>query len=172
MFTTLIALGVIAIQIGIVALIVIWVTKPKLLPIVYKYSHIALAAMFIGSALGSLIYEYGFGYEPCLLCWYQRIFIFSIAILSLTTDIRKNKVFQKQVLILSILGTLVAILHNYIDIIPSGLDVCGAGPSCLKRYIYEFGYITIPMASLTVLLAGTILSVFTIRYSRKIISLE
>jgi disulfide bond formation protein DsbB len=171
LFTTIVALGIIGIQIGVLALIIIWVTKPSLLPIVYKYSHIVMASMFIGSVLGSLIYEYGFGYEPCLLCWYQRIAIFGIAILSLTSDIRKNEVLQKQIFIFSILGLIVAIFHNYIDIVPSGIDVCGTGVSCLKRYVHEFGYITIPMMSFTVLLAGTILSLFTIKYS-KVNSLE
>lgn len=164
MFTTIVALGVIATQLGIIALIILWITKSPILDKVLGYSHIILASIFIGAALISLIYEYAFGFEPCLLCWYQRIFIFSIAILSLTTDIRKNKVFQKQVFILSLLGLLIAILHNYIDIIPSSLDICGAGPSCLKRYVYEFGYITIPMASFTTLLAGVLLSAFSLKY--------
>lgn len=165
MFTTLVALGVVLLQILIIIFVVLWIKKHSLLDRVREYSHLILALIFIGSAFGSLIYEFGFGFEPCLLCWYQRIAIFGVAILALTSDIRKNLLLQKQVLIFSVLGLLVAIVHNYIDIIPSGVDLCGAGPSCLKRYIYEFGYITIPMMSLTVLLAGSILALFNIKYS-------
>jgi disulfide bond formation protein DsbB len=172
MFTTLVALGVVAIQIGIVVLAILWITKSPLLQKVYQNSHIIIATIFIASVLGSLIYEYILGYEPCLLCWYQRIAIFGVAILSLTGDIRKNKTLQNQIFIFSVLGLLVAILHNYIDIIPSGLDLCGAGPSCLKRYTHVFGYITIPMMSLTALLAGTVLSIFTISYSKKVTALK
>ncbi len=168
MFTTLVAIGVVALQIGIVTLVILWITKSPLLEKIYQNSHIIIATIFIASVLGSLIFEYALGYEPCLLCWYQRIAIFGVAILSLTGDIRKNKTLQNQIFIFSILGLLVALLHNYIDIVPSGLDLCGAGPSCLKRYTYVFGYITIPMMSLTALLAGTILSIFTINYSKKL----
>lgn len=164
MFTTLFALGTIGLQIATVAFIVLWIGKSPLLKKVHQHSNIIIAVLFISSALGSLIYEYSFGYEPCLLCWYQRIAIFGIALLSLTGDIRRNKTLQKQVLLFSLLGLGVALLHNYIDIIPSGIDICGAGPSCLKRYIYEFGYITIPMMSLTLLLSGSVLSLFLIQH--------
>lgn len=163
MFTTILSLGIIGIQIGVVLFVVLWLTKPSFLSKIKNYSHIILSTIFIGSAFASLVYEYGFGYEPCLLCWYQRIAIFGIAILSLTSDIRSSKLLQKQILVFSVLGLMVAILHNYIDLVPTGLDICGAGPSCLKRYIYEFGYITIPMMSFTALLSGTVLSLFLLR---------
>lgn len=172
MFTTLIAIGIIIVQIAIILFIFLWITKSPLLTKVQQNSHIILPILFIGGALGSLIYEFAFGFEPCLLCWYQRIAIFGVAIISLTGDIRTNKTIQKQVFIFSLLGLLVAIVHNYIDIVPTGIDLCGAGPSCLKRYTYVFGYITIPMMSLTVLLAGTLLSIFTINYSKKFTALK
>lgn len=159
MFTTLVAIGIIVLQIFIVAFVFLYFKKHSFLKKIYRYSHLILPIVFTGSALGSLIFEFVYGFEPCLLCWYQRIFIFGIAILSLTGDVRKNKFLQKQVFIFSIIGIVIALIHNYIDIFPSGLDICGAGPSCLKRYIYEFGYITIPMMSLTVLISGLLISI-------------
>lgn len=167
MFTTLVALGTIGLQIATAAFIVLWIGKSPLLKKVHGKTNIIIAVLFISSALVSLIYEYSFGYEPCLLCWYQRIAIFGIALLSLTGDVRKNKTLQKQVLLFSLLGLGIAILHNYIDIIPSGIDICGTGPSCLKRYIYEFGYITIPMMSFTLLLSGSVLSLFLIKHKEE-----
>lgn len=172
MFTTILSLGIILIQVAIVLFIVLWLKNNTALNKFKNYSHIILSVIFISSALASLIYEFVFGYEPCLLCWYQRIFIFGIAILSLTSDIRTNKLLQKQVIIFSTLGLLVAILHNYIDLVPTGVDLCGAGPSCLKRYIYEFGYITIPMMSFTALLSGTLLSLFLFRSKDTTVALK
>lgn len=159
------ALGTIGIQLATVVFIVLWIQKSPLLKKIYPHIPLVLGFLFISSVLGSLIYEYGLGYEPCLLCWYQRIAIFGIAILALTGNILNSKLLQRQILIFSILGVAVAILHNYIDIVPSGLDLCGSGPSCLKRYIHEFGYITIPMMSFTVLFAGTVLALFAKKYS-------
>lgn len=165
MFTTLLALGTIGIQLATVVFVVLWIQKSPLLKKIYPHIPLILGALFVSSVLGSLIYEYSLGYEPCILCWYQRIAIFGIAILSLTGNILSNKVLQKQILIFSVLGLVVAVLHNYIDIIPNGPDICGSGPSCLKRYAHEFGYITIPMMSFTVLLAGTVLALFAKKYS-------
>lgn len=170
MFSTLVGLGVILLQAAIVVFLALWVSKSPLIQKVQEKANILLAVIFIGSALGSLIYEYSLGFEPCLLCWYQRIAIFGIAILSLTNDIRKSTVMQKQILLFSLLGLGVAILHNYIDLVPSGLDICGTGPSCLKRYVFEFGYITIPMMSFTVLLAGVLLSLSFLRKNKELSS--
>lgn len=171
MFTTLVAIGTVLMQIATGALIILWIIKSPLLKIIKDNSHFLIAGIFIASAIISLIYQYGFGYEPCLLCWYQRIGIFGIAIVSLTGDIRKNKMLQKQILIFSIFGLAFALLHNYTDIFPGSIDICGAGASCLKRYIYEFGYITIPMMSLTALTLGFVLTLINIKES-KTISLE
>ena len=165
MFTTIVALGTILLQIGIIVLIIGWVTKAPFVSFVARHSSRILIFIFAGGALISMVYQYGFGYEPCLLCWYQRIPIFSAAIILFTGNIRKSRMLANQVLILSVIGFAIALLHNYIDIFPTGLDVCGAtGPSCLARYVYEFGYITIPMMSGTVLLSGIILTILAKRY--------
>ncbi len=166
MFTTLVALGIIALQVAIICFVILWANKSPLLAMVYRYAPYILGGIFVFSAVGSLIFEYGFGYEPCLLCWYQRIGIFGIALLSFSGDIRVNKTLQKQVILFGIFGLVFALLHNYIDLVPNGIDICGTGVSCLKRYIYEFGYITIPMMSLTVLLAGSVLVLFVARYKK------
>ena len=155
-----IAIGTIALQIAILALIAAWIMRAPLLSLVERHTTLLLRIVSTGAVLGSLYLEYGLGYEPCLLCWYQRIAIFGVAIIAWTGDIKTNALLRKQVIIFSLLGLIVALFHNYIDIFPgSGIDVCGASTvSCLKRYIYEFGYITIPMMSLTVLLLGLLLT--------------
>jgi disulfide bond formation protein DsbB len=165
MFSTLIGAGVVVLQIAIVVFVILWITKSPLLEKVYNHSGAILATIFISSAIGSIVYEYVLGFEPCLLCWYQRIAIFGIAILSLTGKLKTNRTLQNQVIVFSVLGLIVALLHNYIDIFPSGLDICGTGVSCLKRYVAVFGYITIPMMSFTVLLSGLLLSIFIKKHS-------
>jgi disulfide bond formation protein DsbB len=159
MFNTIAALGIIGIQITIVVTIIGWATKAPFVALIARYAGLLIASLFTAAAIMSFVYQYGFGYEPCLLCWYQRIAIFPIAILGWMANIRTEVLLQKQILVLSVAGLLVAAFHIYIDIFPTGLDVCGAtGPSCLVRYVYEFGYITIPVMSFTVLAAGALLA--------------
>lgn len=168
MLTTLIALAVAAVQIVIVAVIALWCIDKKFVAPIARYAHILLPLLFFGGVLGSLYFSDIKGYAPCLLCWWQRIFIFGIALLSLTGDIRKRPILQRQVMTFSIIGGGIAILHNIIDIFPTGLDVCGAnGPSCLARYVYEFGYITIPMMSLTLLVGGFLIALIAKRFPQQ-----
>lgn len=158
MFNTIAALGIVGLQVGIIVVLIGWSTRARFVSLVAQHAGILIASVFTAAAFMSFIYQYGFGYEPCLLCWYQRIAIFPIAILAWTANLRTSKLLQSQLLTLSVVGLLVAILHVYIDIFPTGLDICGAtGPSCLMRYVYEFGYITIPMMSFTVLATGVLL---------------
>ena len=164
MFNTLVGIGVILTQVALVVTIIGWIVKAPFVRVIATHASMTIAIIFTGAALGSFIYQYGFGYEPCLLCWYQRIAIFPIAFLAWTANIRSNRLLQNQVFWLALVGFLIAALHVYIDVFPSGLDICGAtGPSCLMRYVNVFGYVTIPMMSFTVLASG-ILLVLLARY--------
>lgn len=168
MFNKIVAIGVILLQIKLIGIIFLWITKSPLVKIISKHSNLVLKSIFVGAIVGSLIYQYVLDYPPCLLCWYQRIAIFAIGIILFTGDIRTNKMLQNQVILFSIVGGLVAIFHNIIDIFPTGLDTCGVGgPSCLARYVYEFGYITIPMMSLTVLLFGVLIPLIARRFPQQ-----
>ena len=164
MFTTIASLGIILVQIAIVALIIAWIMKAPVVSFVARHAGVLVAGIFSAATILSFVYQYGFGYEPCLLCWYQRIAIIPIALITWMADLRTSKLLQKQVLLLSILGLIVAIVHVYIDISPTASDLCGTGPSCLVRYVYEFGYITIPVMSATILVSGVLLTLLAKYY--------
>ncbi|HVY36066.1 MAG TPA: disulfide bond formation protein B [Candidatus Paceibacterota bacterium] len=169
MFNTLLALGTVALQLFIVAVVLSVIVKSSFASWVAKNATVILRVVFVGAALGSLIYQYHFSYPPCILCWYQRLAIFSIAILLFTSSFAKSALLRSQVLILGFFGLAVAIFHNIIDIFQiSNLGTCGAvGPSCLARYVHTFGYITIPMMSFTVLLAGVVVALLIKRYPQQ-----
>ncbi len=170
MFSTLIAIGTIALQLFIIILAIGLAMRAPFVASIARYSTTLLRLLFAGSIIVSLIYQYGFGYEPCLLCWYQRIAIFAVGIIAWTTSLQKSALLRTQTVVLSLLGLAVAIFHNIIDLFPTGLDVCGAtGPSCLARYVYEFGYITIPMMSLTILLIAILLAMAAKRYPQAVV---
>ena len=112
------------------------------------------------AVLVSLFYSEVAGFEPCKLCWLQRIFMYpQIFILGLAWFRKDHKIID-YALTLAIIGGLVALYHNYIYYGGTSLFPCdafGLGVSCTKRYVFEFGYITIPLMSLTNFL---LLSVF------------
>lgn len=167
-FDTLIAIGTIALLAFIAFTLIAWAVRHPVTITIARNATLILRIVFVGAVLGSLIYSEFLNYPPCILCWYQRLAIFPIAIILFTGSL-KNFLIRQQVLLFSILGFLVALFHNYIDIFPSSsLEVCGAdGISCSARYVYEFGFVTIPLMSGTVLLAALVLSLLAKRYPQE-----
>ena len=102
------------------------------------------------STLGSLFFSYVVGFAPCVLCWYQRIFLFPLVILLAMGLFPFDKSVIKYALPLAIAGWLIAFYHNllYSGIIPESIQPCSQGVSCTEKYIDLFGFITIPMLSL------------------------
>ncbi len=101
------------------------------------------------SVLVSLAYSIGFGFAPCTLCWWARIFIFPQLIIFGVGWLELKDV-KLEILIMSLIGILITGYHTFIDFGGSEILNCEAGGvSCLKRYVFEFGYITIPVMALT-----------------------
>jgi len=102
------------------------------------------------STLGSIFFSYIMDFAPCVLCWYQRIFLFPLVIILATGLFPFDKRVIAYSLPLAIIGWFVALYHNllYSGIIPQELQPCSKGVSCTEKYIDLFGFITIPMLSL------------------------
>jgi len=102
------------------------------------------------STLGSLFYSEFLGYTPCSLCWYQRIFIYPQVIILGLAILKKDLAVIKYSISLSLVGILIALYQYFIQLrIFSGLPCPAIGSSCDKLFIIEFGYVTIPLMSLT-----------------------
>jgi len=102
------------------------------------------------SAMGSLFFSYVMGFAPCVLCWYQRIFLFPLVIILAVGLFPFDKNVVKYALPLAIAGWLTALYHNllYAGIIPESIQPCSQGVSCTEEYIELFGFLSIPMLSL------------------------
>ena len=102
------------------------------------------------STLGSLFFSHVMEFAPCVLCWYQRIFLFPLVILLAAGLFPFDKSVVKYALPMAIAGWLTAAYHNllYSGIIPEDIQPCSRGVSCTEEYISLFGFLTIPMLSL------------------------
>ena len=102
------------------------------------------------SATISLFFSSVLEYEPCVLCWYQRICLFPlIFIFAAGLFPAFDKSVIKYALPLTIAGGLTALYHTllYAGIIPENIQPCSKGVSCTEKYIELFGFISIPMMS-------------------------
>jgi len=110
---------------------------------------IAMAALF-----GSLFFSEVMGLKPCVLCWWQRIFIYPLAVLFLVGLFpRKNKVdlsVVRYTLPLAVIGLGFAIYHYlvYSGFIPESLQPCSKDLSCTEINLELMGFVTIPMLSI------------------------
>lgn len=109
----------------------------------------ALYLAFAGSLiamLGSLYFSEIAGFPPCVLCWYQRISMYPLAVIIGAAIYTKERKLLIPAFILLIPGWLISIYHNllYYNIIPEAAAPCVAGISCTTKFIEWFGFITIP----------------------------
>ncbi len=100
-----------------------------------------LGALFIGEVMGQ---------TPCLLCWFQRVFMFPLALILGVALYRDDSTIWRYGLPLALLGGLIALYHLllYAGIIPQPLQPCGAGPSCSSAELNIVGIVPIPLLSL------------------------
>lgn len=104
---------------------------------------------------GSLFYSEFAGLDPCKLCWYQRIMMYPQVIIFALGLWKKDKHIYDYGIALSSIGALIAADHYYLQIAGSSLIPCstiGYIARCGQRFIWEFGYISIPMMGLTAFL--------------------
>lgn len=116
---------------------------------------VALVAM-----VGSLIYSEIIGYEPCKLCWLQRIFMYSQVILLGMALFKKDYKIISYSIVLSIIGAIIAGYHYLLQLgVASGLPCSAVGysVSCSQRFVMQYGYITIPMMALSAFVLITLL---------------
>jgi disulfide bond formation protein DsbB len=104
----------------------------------------SLAAM-----VGSLVYSNVIGYPPCLFCWYLRIAFYPQVILFAMALFKKDRKIIDYALGLTVFGLIVSITHVISENVGASPLPCEAsGPSCLIKYVYEYGFITIPVMGL------------------------
>lgn len=130
-------------------------------------SLLTFAIFFISlvATLGSLFFSEVMDLPPCVLCWYQRIAMYPIVILSMVGILRSDKNFLIYVLSLCIPGLLISIYHNllYWKILPESVAPCTLGVSCTTKFFEWFGFITIPLMALTAFTLITALSFINLK---------
>lgn len=113
-----------------------------------KNKILIIGLISLAGSVGSLIYSIGIGYPPCQLCWYQRIFIYSAAIIALTSVISKKTLDTIYIWVLMIMGWTISFYHNLIYYTSFSPLPCDASASCTAKYVNEYGFMSIPLMAL------------------------
>ena len=114
-----------------------------------------LWAAFVVAAIatgGSLFFSQIANFPPCELCWFQRICMYPLSILTLLMALNNDNRASRYLLPLPIVGAGVSIYHLLIEnnVIKEPQACLASAPGgCGVKWINEFGYMTIPTLALT-----------------------
>jgi disulfide bond formation protein DsbB len=102
------------------------------------------------STLGALFFSEVMRLPPCVLCWYQRIFIFPLALMLPFGLFPFDRKVIRYALPLALAGTLLAVFHQLLvaGVIPESITPCTQGVPCSQTVITWGGFVTIPLLSL------------------------
>lgn len=126
---------------------------------------LAIFSISLVATLGSLYFSEVRGFIPCEMCWYQRIFMYPIVILSTVAYIQKNARIALTTAVFAIIGGSISLYHYGIQKIPFLQDTaptCGQ-VSCTGFYINWLGFITIPFLALTAFVMIAVVSFYMLK---------
>jgi disulfide bond formation protein DsbB len=118
----------------------------------------------LSSVLGSLYFSEIAKFEPCKLCWFQRVFMYPMPLILGMALFKKARDVIYYAMPLSVIGGLFALYHYILQMSTNPLAPCstiGFSVSCSERFITHYGYITIPFMSLTGFVIISLLLLFT-----------
>jgi disulfide bond formation protein DsbB len=106
-------------------------------------------AVALFTMLGSLYLSEIAHYIPCPLCWYQRICLYPLSVALLVGMVRRDRDVWAYVVPPAVIGAVIAIYHTQLQAFPKQAHFCNPGAdSCLTRWVWEFGFVSIPFMSL------------------------
>ncbi|MEK9153992.1 MAG: disulfide bond formation protein B [Patescibacteria group bacterium] len=163
----LLALGTLVLQIAAISFFVVLILRKKFPQLEYLAAWIGSRSLWIafilslGASAMTLYYSEILGIEPCPLCWWQRIFLYSQVVIFVIALCKRDFSVAVYSMALSIIGAAFALYHHALQVLPAGALPCpAAGASCAQRFVFEFGYITFPMMALSLFAFLIVLMLF------------
>ena len=103
------------------------------------------------TTVGSLYYSKVQGYPPCELCWYQRIAVYPFTVILAIAAWRRDAAIRIYAIPVLAIGAVIAGYNHWIQAYPpeSGSAFCTADTPCTARYVWEFGFVSLPFMALS-----------------------
>jgi len=111
---------------------------------------------------GSLYFSEVAHFEPCLLCWYQRIAMYPLVVILGVGALRRERAAAVYAGVLAAIGLVVAAYHVALEWFPAlSTGACDPSNPCTLIWFRVFGFISLPTLALVAF--GLILTILTLR---------
>jgi len=125
----------------------------------------ALGLAWVAAVLataGSLYFSEVAHFEPCLLCWYQRIAMYPLVVILGVGALRRDGSAAVYAGVLAALGMAVSAYHVALEWFPAlSSGACDPSAPCTLIWFRVFGFISLP--TLAFIAFGLILTILTLR---------
>ena len=116
------------------------------------------------ATVGSLIYSGVIHFEPCRLCWYQRIAMYPLSVVLMVGAIRREAVVRFYALPLALGGAFISVWHYLTQTFPSLVGgSCDPSNPCSAKYVDVFDFVSIPFMAGSGFIVIAVLLAFYVR---------
>lgn len=126
--------------------------QKQLYPFAY---NLAFFLAFIAS-LASLFLSEVLHFQPCILCWYQRIAMYPQVVLLYIAQLRRERALTPYLIIINVIGAFISLYHYSLHVLPRTIvpilpcSVQFGGVPCDKGYDFYYGFMTFPLMAWSV----------------------
>jgi disulfide bond formation protein DsbB len=152
----IISLGALLIIVKVTVLIILDLCKVKypFKNIVPKYRLELIFLISLMGTVGSILLSVYFKLAACELCWYQRVFLFVIPVISAIALIKNDTKAYVYVYYLSLIGLIFSTYHSLIQSKIFASDNVFCNPTvlidCTTPAFTYFGFVTVPVIAFSV----------------------
>ena len=152
LFFALLALLCVAASVGVIILRIVARTSAPARDLLDGLAPLTLpipALVTAVSMLGSLYFSNVVGYRPCLMCWYQRIAMYPLAVMLVIAAVRRDHSVRRHALPIAVIGAGISTYHWLLERWPT-LDTGSCNPEapCSVPYFENFGFVTLAFMAL------------------------
>lgn len=118
-------------------------------------------AVSVAGIAGSLYYSEVAGFAPCVLCWWQRVLLYPVALLTAVALVRRERGIGPYILTLVVPGGVIALYQSLLQwgFLQSSAPCDASGTSCTFVYFSAFGFVTLPFLSFVLFATVAVLMV-------------